>query len=171
MRRRSLIPFMAVAAAAPPATADAACEGANQPIVAQDPSAAARATRCVVNEQRRKVRNLRPQGTLAATAQRTAADLVRRRYWSHTTPEGRGPGWKMRKYRKGRRWFHVGENLAFEPGAAATPRAVVRAWMRSRTHRANVMARRFRELGIGIVRGTPRGGPGMTLVAHFGARG
>jgi len=31
----------------------------------------------------------------------------------------------------------------------------VRAWMESPSHRRNVLARRFRELGVGVVSGAP----------------
>jgi uncharacterized protein YkwD len=56
----------------------------------------------------------------------------------------------------------------------STPREVVAAWMASKGHRANVLRRSFREIGIGIEIGTPvELGPavsGATYTADFGVR-
>ncbi len=37
----------------------------------------------------------------------------------------------------------------------ATPRAIVRGWMHSAGHRANILNRHFRDVGIGIAAGAP----------------
>lgn len=52
---------------------------------------------------------------------------------------------KVRRY-NARYW---GENV----GYAATPRRLRYMWMHSASHRANVMNRHFRSIGIGVVRG------------------
>ncbi len=60
------------------------------------------------------------------------------------------------------------ENIAWGSGRLETPRAIVRAWMRSRGHRANILGR-FDEIGIGISNGTPRRGlDGATYATSFG---
>ena len=33
-----------------------------------------------------------------------------------------------------------------------TPRSVVRAWMHSSGHRANILTRTFRHIGVGVIR-------------------
>ena len=53
------------------------------------------------------------------------------------------------------RSWSVGENLAWGTGVLATPRATVRAWMHSPDHRANLLDRRFADVGIGVAAGAP----------------
>ena len=57
-------------------------------------------------------------------------------------------------------------------GCATSPRAMVRAWMASAPDRRRLVKRRFRDLGVGVVRGAPesqdgcrRGGPPLTFAA------
>jgi uncharacterized protein YkwD len=51
-----------------------------------------------------------------------------------------------------------------------TPAAMVDAWMHSPGHRLNLLHRSFRDVGIGIVAGTPTGGGGATYTTDFGVR-
>lgn len=44
----------------------------------------------------------------------------------------------------------VGENLAFGTGPYSTPRAIVKTWMNSPGHRANILNPDFTQIGIGI---------------------
>jgi uncharacterized protein YkwD len=98
--------------------------------------------------------------------------MVRKRYFAHNSLGGRD--FKARIARSGylRRGAAVlGENLAWGSRGQATPRAIVRSWMRSPGHRANMLQPRFREIGIGVVRASPRGlGQAATYAAEFGAR-
>ena len=56
----------------------------------------------------------------------------------------------------------------------ATARATVRAWTHSPGHRANLLERRFADVGIGVVAGAPiapkPGELGGTYVTDFGRR-
>ena len=52
------------------------------------------------------------------------------------------------------RWA-FGENLAWGKGSRGTPRAFVKAWMASPGHRANILRRDFRDIGVGFSAGTP----------------
>lgn len=69
------------------------------------------------------------------------------------------------------RWSY-GENIAYGEGRRGTPAAIVDAWMRSSPHRANILSGGFRDVGIGIVKGTPARpkGSGGTYTAVFGLR-
>jgi len=51
---------------------------------------------------------------------------------------------------------HGAENIARFGGRAPTARAVVRAWMRSPGHRANILDRSMTHVGVGVVRGGDR---------------
>lgn len=176
---RALLLALAVASAAPAAAADArtGCASASA-----QPHAAAYvvvrgATLCLVNAERRRrgLRPLRYDRRLAKAASRHARDMVRNRYFSHDSPDGRDfveRIMRTRYVRSRRGGWVLGENLAWGSGSLASPRAIVRAWMRSPGHRRNVLNRRFREIGVAFVRGAPVRGAGLaaTYVTEFGAR-
>ena len=65
-----------------------------------------------------------------------------------------------------------GENIAWGGSHLGTPKAIVRAWMRSPGHRHNILNPDFREIGIGFSRGTPPnpGASGSTITTDFGMR-
>ncbi len=74
----------------------------------------------------------------------------------------------------GRRGWTVGENLAWAGGYYARPREVVSMWMHSPPHRANILNRHFRDVGIAVALGAPvrRATPGgaATYGSEFGVR-
>lgn len=146
-----------------------------------------RRVRCLVNRQRLRHGRapLRHDRCLARAADRHARDMVRHRYFAHTARDGRGAAARARAagYLRGAARWAVGENLAWGAGAHARPHAIVRAWMRSGSHRANVLAPHFRDVGVAVVRDTPdrrttreRHGAraadrrAVTVVIAFGAR-
>jgi uncharacterized protein YkwD len=67
------------------------------------------------------------------------------------------------------RWAY-GENLAWGLGSRATPGSIVEAWMNSSGHRANILSKSFRQLGVGFTAGTPdrKGAEGGTYTVDFG---
>src|SRR4051794_36676109 len=100
-----------------PADARAAtCASASARPGAVTSRAAARATLCLLNAERRRhfLRRLRPNSRLAAAARRHSRDMVRRRYFSHTTPSGTPFDVRIRHtgYLLGARRWMIGENLA-----------------------------------------------------------
>jgi uncharacterized protein YkwD len=134
---------------------------------------------CLMNRARARfgLPRLRANRCLHRVAARHAHDMVHRRYFAHVTPNGWSPGARARASgyvpRSGR-WI-VGENIAWGVAGAARPNWVVRSWMHSPGHRHNILSRRFRDVGIGVARGTPfRGFRGFRLRAtfsvEFGAR-
>ena len=99
--------------------------------------------------------------------------MIRLGYFSHEEPGG--VGMLVRILRSGylsrTRGWSVGENLGMGRGPGATPSAMVRAWMASTPHRANILAGKFREIGLGVLPGIPgskRGG--LTYTTDFGRR-
>jgi uncharacterized protein YkwD len=134
-----------------------------------------RTTLCLLNRERAKqrMRPLRTNRRLRTAGLRHAQDMIRRRYFSHHTLEGvhfvtrvRATGY----LRRARRWA-VGENIAWGKQRRSTPAWVVRKWMRSPTHRANILNPRFREIGVAVAWGAPeRGvrGPAATYATEFG---
>jgi uncharacterized protein YkwD len=163
-----------VALAAPLSAGAAGCRDASASPGSVSDRAAVKATVCLVNQQRskRRLRRVRLNGRLSRAAARHAKDMVRRDYFSHTSPSGSTflQRIKVTGYVQRARAWSVGENLAWGSGDRSTPRSIVRAWMNSPGHRANILNGRFREVGIAIVRGAPNGGPGATYVNTFGSR-
>jgi len=75
-------------------------------------------------------------------------------------------------YLSGARSFSCGENIGFGDGPLSSPRSMMRAWMNSAPHRANILTRDFREVGLGGVPGIPgrAGAGGGTNTTVFGTR-
>jgi uncharacterized protein YkwD len=136
------------------------------------------ATRCLLNKKRRAhgMWRLRGNGRLHRAAGRHTVDMARRGYFSHTSISGASFLDRIRRtgYLQSARSWTVGENIAWGTGELSSPRAIVRAWMRSPAHRANILNRRFREIGIGISFGAPvrtSAHPAATYTTDFGKRG
>ncbi|GAA2361686.1 CAP domain-containing protein [Dactylosporangium salmoneum] len=82
---------------------------------------------------------------LRAAAYKHSADMARRDYFSHTTPEG--VEFATRIKAEGYSWSGAGENIAAGQG---TPEQVMDAWMHSEGHRANILNCKFVDLGVGL---------------------
>lgn len=166
-RRAAAIAVVAVAgpALALPAGASAAsCSGATRTVRSQGAAKAEAAVRCLVNQRRADagLGALRFDRRAANAAQRHTNDMVRRRYFDHTSPGGSSVGDRLSG--SGMRWADVGENIAV---GQRTPAAVVRGWMKSPGHRANIMNRRFTVLGVGTTSKGTRGFSGPTWTQVF----
>ena len=177
MRRSPLIAGLAAAAALlPAAPAQAApCANANAMPGTVSAKQVRQATLCMLNAKRRDHgrKPLRHNAGLALAGRRHARDMVRRRYFAHTSAAGRSFDDRIRSagYLSGTRSGAVmGENLGWGSGSLATPRAMVRAWMRSPGHRANILRPAFREVGIAVVSRTPGGSGGATYATEFGRK-
>lgn len=178
-RRYALAALAAMALVVPaaaPSTALASCENSNAHPAEASSAEIRNATLCLLNRRRAEHDRgkLRHNRRLARAAEAHARDMVRRDYFAHTAPGGvsfvdrimrqdyvdPGQGWAL------------GENLAWGSHGLANPRAIVRSWMHSPGHRANILNRRFREIGIGVVRGAPVPGTdhAATYATSFGTR-
>lgn len=114
----------------------------------------------LVNQHRASGADCGSQGVFAATgplvmlpALRCAArvhsmDMNVRGFFSHTNPDGEGPGQRMTL--AGYDGFTWGENIAWGYGS---PAAVVAGWMGSDGHCANIMRPQFNAIGIGFYEG------------------
>jgi uncharacterized protein YkwD len=114
---------------------------------------------------------LRENAKLRRAAAGHSADMVTRSFFDHTTPGGSTFVQRIfaARYASRRVAWSLGENLAWGTGTLATPREIMKAWMNSPGHRANVVKRSYREIGIGVVIGTPSAGnDGATYTADFG---
>ncbi|HEX6021111.1 MAG TPA: CAP domain-containing protein [Solirubrobacter sp.] len=166
----SLLAVTAVGAA-PAAASAAGCAGADS-TPAQLGSKAGQVTLCLLNRERaaRGLRPLRANAKLARAARAHARDMVARHYFSHTSRSGASFATRIKRtgWTRSRRSYTVGENIGYGGGALASPRMMVDAWMHSAGHRANILARAFKQIGIGIANGAPTGGSGATYATDFG---
>lgn len=100
----------------------------------------------LVNQERAKVGvgTLKLDAALSQVAQAYAEDMVRRGYFSHTSPEGLGPADRLQAGQISYRTW--GENIAYY---YKTPEAVMTGWMNSSGHKANILNGKFGKIGVG----------------------
>ncbi|WP_369264721.1 CAP domain-containing protein [Streptomyces sp. R35] len=89
---------------------------------------------------------------LTIAAQAHSADMVARAFYSHTSPDGSQP-WD-RAAAAGCTRRTIGENIAC---GQRSPAEVVRGWMNSPGHRANILKPDFTHIGIGLAGGGKAG--------------
>lgn len=104
---------------------------------------------------------LAPDPLLTAAAQAHSTDMVARAFYSHTSPDGSEPWHRAAAAGSTRRT--IGENIACGQRSAAE---VVRGWMNSPGHRANILKPAFTHIGIGFAGG---GAAGTYWTQLFGA--
>jgi uncharacterized protein YkwD len=134
--------------------------GSASPAAASGPSRAElRAAVVKLTNQMRADKGCKPLRTserLTKAAQRHANDMAAKNYFSHTSLNG--TQWYERIRAAG---YHdaAGENIAY---GFATPRGVVKAWMKSPGHRRNILDCSFKAIGVGY------NGDGKYWVQDFG---
>jgi uncharacterized protein YkwD len=164
-----LLATAAVATGAAPAAA--ACRGAAAHPAGARLSTENSATLCLLNAERRKhgLAPLKENARLDRASVGHSRDMVRRKYFEHGDFAARI---KASGYLSGAVSYGIGENIAWGGGSYSTPRSVVSMWMHSPGHRANILSRRFKDIGIGIARGAPENGQhdAATYTTDFGAR-
>ena len=154
----------------PPVTPPgASCAGADSIPNAAHVAVVRAATLCLVNVERARagLAPLADNGGLALAAQAHANDMIARRYFSHTSLDGRTFDQRIRA--AGYLGGNLAENIAWGGGSLGTPRRIVSGWMSSAGHRANILNGLVRDSGVGVSAGTPEGGGGGTYVHDFGA--
>jgi uncharacterized protein YkwD len=129
----------------------------------------AHAVRCLINVERARagVSALHADRRLARAASGFSSAMVREGFFDHVSPDGstlssraRGAGYSGRA---------LGETIGWGSGDLATPAAIVDAWMHSPPHRAVMLDRDFRRVGIGVETGAPSHvADAATVTADFG---
>lgn len=170
----SLLAALALAALAA-APAHAACAQASKAPQTGKEGAARKALLCLINAERARhgLRALRADARLRKAATRHSRDMVRRRFFDHTSPSGATMvtrATRAKYVRSGISWS-LGENIAWGRGRRGSPAGIMRQWMASAPHRANVLASGMRDAGLGVVKRSPHGGRGVTYTLNVGRRG
>jgi uncharacterized protein YkwD len=167
---------LAATAAASPA--HAACAGADAAPSSASAAKVRKATLCLLNVQRRThgLRGLRENAKLRGAAAGYSRLMVAQGFFSHESPSGSTLQSRVTgtHYLDGARSWSIGENIAWGTGPLGTPRSIVKAWMHSPGHRANILNGTYRDIGIGIATGAPipagAAAGGGTYTTDFGYR-
>lgn len=138
-------------AKAPTTTTAPAKAPAKQPAAAPTNSAVSAYEQKVVEltNQERAKNGLKPltlDTALSKVARAKSQDMQSKGYFSHTSPTYGSPFDMMKKF--GITYRTAGENIA---KGQPTPEAVVKAWMESPGHRANILKADFTHIGVGHV--------------------
>ncbi len=159
-------------------SADArACQGADTLPKIGKPATAARATVCLINNRRQQ----HGRQKLDSNTQLTHAGVDHSSYMDkHSCFSHQCPGepdlvhrlFRVDYLKAGLKRWEYGEDIAWGEAALGTPKEIVKAWMHSPEHRANILDRTFRDVGVGVVWGTPQTpkGAGGLYTADFGFR-
>lgn len=137
------------------------------------PSDLERTMLCMHNFARAKAGRsaLRSDSRLRASSDAKSYDILRCGAFSHNAC-GRSTLFQVHRvgYTSGRCWG-AGENISWGRGSYASVRSRMSGWLHSDGHRNNILSRKYRDLGLGLRKGTYHGNPGSHVwTAHFGYR-
>ncbi|MFA5962277.1 MAG: CAP domain-containing protein [Parcubacteria group bacterium] len=118
-----------------------------------------------VNEAREKegLLDLNVSEKLTQVATDKVNDMVAHHYFAHTSPAGLNP-WHWFEL-EGYDYKYAGENLAINFTTAEAEQA---AWMKSPTHRKNILNVNYQEIGVAVAAGEVNGTMGIIAVQEFG---
>jgi uncharacterized protein YkwD len=113
------------------------------------------ATLCLINDERARFGEpaLIEDARLSSAASGHSRDMDARDYFEHVSPGGQTLLMRVRAsgfIPNGNVGYTLGENIAWGTLWLATPHAIVKAWMASPGHRANILNRSYRYTGIGV---------------------
>lgn len=101
---------------------------------------------------------------LNASAQAKAKDMLENQYFAHKSPNGLGVSDLAKA--AGYDYIVIGENLAL--GNFEGDSSLVKAWMDSPGHRANILNKDYKDIGVAVIYGSYEGKNVWLAVQHFG---
>ncbi len=121
----------------------------------------------LVNQSRTEagVEPLKENLLLVEFAKQKGEDMIARDYFAHDTPEGKRP-WQWIN-RGDYDYVYAGENLAMDFTSAEV---VHEAFMKSPSHRRNILNPKYKEIGMAVLNGEMNGHPTTLLVEFFGTQ-
>jgi uncharacterized protein YkwD len=158
-----------------------AVASSNAAILEPQPTALQSLPRSIIFEinavrRQRGQKPLRISVRLAAAALQHSREMAERGYFSHSSANGESFTRRITRFyplRKQAFWM-TGENLYWTTGTTSADEPID-AWLQSPEHRANLLNRRWLEVGIGAVfvdsaPGVYSGSPVTIVTADFGVR-
>lgn len=100
---------------------------------------------------------------LSEAASRKADDMFTYDYWAHNSPTGKTPWVFIRA--SGYKYVYAGENLA---RGFTAPKDVIKAWMASPDHRANMLSANYEDVGFAVKLGKINGEETVLIVEELG---
>jgi uncharacterized protein YkwD len=176
-------PAVVIAAVLTLAPATSAASVPLKPLRAQTTSAARQKTVELQIAQQinllRRARRLKPltvSARLAAAAAQHTREMGVDGYFEHESFDGTAFWKRIERWYPSRNWstWSVGENLAYESPDVSAQQSVT-LWMNSPPHRANLLSRSWREIGISVMHfdsasGDYENAPVTLVTADFGLR-
>jgi uncharacterized protein YkwD len=92
-----------------------------------------------------------------------AKNMFEEDYWAHYAPSGKSPWYWFDQ--AGYAYTLAGENLARD---FDTSQGVINGWMNSPSHKANMLATGYKDIGIAVLNGVLGGRETTLVVQHFG---
>lgn len=125
-------------------------ENGNNPTAESGQSSQANAVLKLVNEERAKqgLKSLTLSTKLTSIANTKSKDMAVNKYFSHNSPTYGSPFQMLQHF--GVNYKTAGENIA---AGQKTPEEVMKAWMNSSGHRANILNPKYTQLGVGYYKG------------------
>jgi uncharacterized protein YkwD len=174
----SCAPALGQTAIAPADGSDqVSCIGDTLTLAATSTAGVESAVLCLINGYRRLEGRspLRRVTALSSSAASHAHRMIAEHFFSHVDPDGTTLSERLRTHHyftsKTRRWA-AAENIGMAGGALATAHHIVADWMASAEHRANLLRSGLRDVGVGVVPGSPQstGANPLTVVVDLGFR-
>lgn len=124
-------------------------------------------TIALVNKTRisQNMAKLKVNEKLSQAAEEKIDDMIKNDYFAHTSPDGVAPWTWFEKV--GYDYKFAGENLAINFSNAAEQQA---AWMKSETHRKNILSSDYKEIGAAVRKGIINGKSVTITVQEFGSQ-
>ncbi len=103
----------------------------------------------LVNIERSKkgLQALKADWEISRVARYKSQDMINKNYFSHTSPTYGSPFKMLETF--GIRFSSAGENIAY---GQQTPAAVMKSWMNSSGHRANILSPSYTHIGVGLAK-------------------
>ena len=112
-----------------------------------------------LHNETRKNQGIKPlcvHPELTRAARFHSDEMIKKDYFRHGNVE-------RRLERFGYNWLTYGENIGMGSGPKGSPESVFKGWMESSGHRANILDKDFREVGIGVATGNFNGTRGVAM--------
>jgi uncharacterized protein YkwD len=132
---------------------------------------------CLINTERAQHGEdpLQSDSRLEAAAESHGKEMLAVNYFDHVSPSGVTPVDRVRDagyFPSSEVGYVVGENLAWGTLSLSTPEAIVKAWIASPEHLANILEARYRDTGIDVQPAVPQelaeGVEGALYTQEFG---
>ncbi|MDO8524603.1 MAG: CAP domain-containing protein [bacterium] len=111
-----------------------------------------------------KLGTLKENTSLNKAALLKANDMMQKGYFSHTSPAGITPWYWFKKV--GYDYKSAGENLGI---GFVDSSELHQAWNNSPSHKANLISKNYKDIGISFLKGSFQGSPTTIVVQLFGA--